>query len=213
MKIIVENEKLEEIIDDILIEEILQELIGNPFSPPARAPTSSRMGSGRRKKAGLSPMGDEEPAAKPGFLARLGQKLGIGKDWEQEVEKLSDADKENEFAKPFEEEPPPVQGLETGEWVPSPGSVYAYITKTGKRAILKVLGGTFGNDARGKASLSVQRIGPGYANRGVLGVKQLADRLRGKFEDEETARKALALSVAATMQEVKQRIKENLRNK
>ena len=94
MKILVENERLEEIIDDILIEEILQELIGNPFSSSS-APTSARMGSGRRKKAGLSPLPDEEPAAKPGFLARLGQKLGIGKDWEKEVEKLLNERKEN----------------------------------------------------------------------------------------------------------------------
>ena len=210
MKFKFENEKIDEIIDDILMEEVLDEIVGNPFKSVS-APRSGRMGSGG-KKVGLEPT--EEPApVKKGLLARLGQKLGIGKDWEKEMEKISDTEKEQEFAKPFDEEPPPIQGLETGEFIPKPGDVYAYMTKTGKRAIIKILGGTFGKDARGGASLSVQRIGPGYANRGILGVKQLADRMRGKFDDEETARKALALSVAATMQEMKTRIKENLRNK
>ena len=41
----------------------------------------------------------------------------------------------------------------------------------------------------------------------------IIDKIIVSTDDEETARKALALSVAATMQEMKTRIKENLRNK
>jgi hypothetical protein len=213
MRLLIETEILEEVIDDILIEEVLPELVGNPFSA-SRVPQSKRKIRSPRlgKSAGLTP--DESPAAaKPGFLARLGRKLGLSKDWAQEVGKLSDTEVENDLLKPFDEEPPPVDGLQTGKWVPTPGDVYAYMTKKGSRALLKILGGTFGNDARGKAGLSVQRIGPGYANRGVLGIDQLTQRMRGKFEDEQTARQALAYSVASTMQEIRNRVKENLRNK